>query len=49
MVSVSYPLDEWVYSLILSFGASAKVLEPAAVREEIKSRIAEMRKIYDSE
>lgn len=25
------------------------VLEPAAVREGIKSRIAEMRKIYDSE
>lgn len=49
VVSVSYPLDEWVYSLILSFGASAKVLEPAAVREEIKRRIAEMRKIYDFE
>lgn len=49
VVRVAYPLDEWVYSLILSFGASAKVLEPLEIREEIKKRIAEMKKIYDSQ
>lgn len=49
VVRVSYPLDEWVYSLILSFGTSAKVLEPAAVREEVKRRISSMQKRYDSE
>lgn len=46
MVRVAYPLDEWVYSLILSFGASAKVLEPLEIREEIKRRIADMQKNY---
>lgn len=46
MVRVAYPLDEWVYSLILSFGASAKVLEPPEIREEIKRRIADMQKNY---
>ena len=49
MVRVAYPLDEWVYSLILSFGASATVLEPLEIREEIKKRIADMQKNYDSE
>ncbi len=48
IVRVAYPLDEWVYSLILSFGASAKVLEPLEIREEIKKRIDEMKKNYDS-
>lgn len=46
VVRVTYPLDEWVYSLILSFGASAKVLEPIEIREEIKKRIADMQKNY---
>lgn len=45
-VKVAYPLDEWVYSLILSFGPSAKVLEPLEIREEIKRRIGEMKKNY---
>lgn len=49
LVRVAYPLDEWVYSLILSFGASAKVLEPVEIREEIKKRIGDMQKNYDSE
>lgn len=48
LVRVAYPLDEWVYSLILSFGASAKVLEPLEIREEIKQRIIQMGKNYDS-
>ncbi len=46
MVRVAYPLDEWVYGLILSFGASAKVLEPLEIRQEIKKRIADMQKKY---
>ena len=49
MVRVAYPLDEWVYSLILSFGASAKVLEPPEIREEIKRRITDMQKNYNRE
>lgn len=46
IVRVAYPLDEWVYGLILSFGASAKVLEPLEIRQEIKKRIVDMQKNY---
>lgn len=49
LVRVAYSLDEWVYSLILSFGASAKVLEPLEIREEIKRRITDMQKNYECE
>ena len=46
VVRVAYPLDEWVYGLILSFGASAKVLEPLEIQQEIRKRVADMQKIY---
>jgi len=49
LVRVAYPLDEWVYSLILSFGASAKVLDPSEIQQEIKRRIIEMKKNYEGE
>ncbi len=49
IVRAAYPLDEWVYSLILSFGASTKVLEPFEIREEIKKRIDHMQKNYNLE
>ena len=42
----AYPLDEWVYSLILWFGPSAKVLEPEFVREEVQNRIKKMMENY---
>lgn len=45
-IRIHYPLDDWTYGLILSFGSSAKVLEPAFVREELIRRIREMQKIY---
>ena len=38
----AYPLDEWVYSLILWFGPSAKVLEPEFIRDEVIRRIRKM-------
>ncbi len=47
MVRIAYPLDEWVYGLILSFGPSAKVLEPSEIREEIRKRITDMQRRYD--
>ena len=43
----AYPLDEWVYSLILWFGPSAKVIEPEFIREEIQDRIKKMMENYD--
>ncbi len=42
----AYPLDEWVYSLILWFGPSAKVLEPEFIRTEVQNRIQKMAENY---
>lgn len=39
-------IDDWIYGVILSFGPSAKVLEPEWVKEEIKRRIDLMSKNY---
>jgi len=43
----AYPLDEWVYSLILWFGPSAKVLEPEFIRDEVQKRIKKMMENYN--
>ena len=40
LVEVSYPVDSWVYGLILSYGENAEVIEPQFMRDELK-RIAE--------
>lgn len=47
LVHMEYVLDEWVYSLILSFGSAAKVLAPKEVQEEVKRRILQMCDKYD--
>ena len=47
LVHCAYPLDEWVYSLILWFGPSAKVLEPESVRVEVQKRIRKMLGNYE--
>lgn len=39
-------LDDWGYGVLLSFGASAEVLAPDAVRQEMKRRIQQMVKRY---
>lgn len=36
--TVEYPEDEWVYSMILSFGEAVEVMEPQHIRELIKIR-----------
>ncbi len=40
-------LDDWVYGLILSFGPSARVLEPQWVKTEIQKRIHAMGRLYE--
>ncbi len=40
-------LDDWVYGLILSFGPSARVIEPESVRMEIQKRIHAMGRLYE--
>lgn len=47
LIHYTCPLDDWLYGLILSFGSSAKVLEPECVRQEIRERIAVMNKLYE--
>lgn len=46
LIDIRYRVDEWVYGMILSFGPSAKVLEPVEVREEILRRIELIRERY---
>lgn len=41
------PMDDWGYGLILSFGPSAKVIEPREAREELLRRIALMKEQYE--
>lgn len=47
MVHFCCPIDDWTYGVILSFGSSAKVLEPEFVRAEIHRRITEMGRLYE--
>lgn len=47
LARVNYVVDDWVYGLILSFGPSAKVLEPVEVCNEVQRRIAMMLKNYE--
>ena len=46
MVHLHCMMDDWVYGMILSFGASAKILSPETVKEEIKIRIEKMLEQY---
>ncbi len=44
IVNVSYPEDEWVYSMILSYGEYVEVVEPLHIKKIIKERVW---KIYE--
>ncbi|NLY89683.1 MAG: YafY family transcriptional regulator [Firmicutes bacterium] len=46
-VRFSYPEDEWVYGLILSFGMYAEVIEPPHIREIIKERLRKALAFYE--
>lgn len=47
LVQMAYPLDDWVYGVVLSFGPSARVISPEDIRLEIKKRVEEMCRIYE--
>lgn len=49
LVKLAYPLDDWVYGVVLSFGPSAKVLEPEHVRVEVKRRVEAMCRNYEGD
>ena len=42
-------LDDWIYGMILSFGPSARVVEPDFVRHEMAKRIRFMAELYSDE
>jgi predicted DNA-binding transcriptional regulator YafY len=48
IVKTSFPMDNWVYSFILSFGENLKVISPLFVKEKIAEIIKEMNKIYQT-
>lgn len=47
LIDIRYLVDEWVYGMILSFGPSARVLEPVEVRDEILRRVEKIRDRYN--
>ncbi len=46
IVEVNYPVDNWVYGFILSFGEFVEVLEPEWLKKNIEKKIEKMREIY---
>ncbi|MEG2108594.1 helix-turn-helix transcriptional regulator [Clostridium sp.] len=46
ILTVSLPIDEWLYSFILGFGHDVEVISPSYLREEIKKRILSMNNLY---
>jgi predicted DNA-binding transcriptional regulator YafY len=49
IVKTSYPEDDWVYSMILSFGEKVEVLSPDHIKEIILKKIEKMSLIYKKE
>lgn len=47
LVQIKYPLDDWVYGVVLSFGPSARVVSPESIRLEMKKRVEAMCRIYE--
>ena len=46
LVTVEYPENEWVYSLILGYGEYVKVLEPEHIREIIRKKSRKIFNLY---
>jgi predicted DNA-binding transcriptional regulator YafY len=46
IVRVSFPEDQWVYSMILSYGENVVVLEPGHIREIILKKVNKIQGIY---
>ncbi len=48
LVSATFPMDEWVYSHILSYGDNVEVLEPDFIRREIAARLKNILETYNN-
>lgn len=47
IINCTFPIDEWLYSVLLSFGNNIEILEPDFLREEIINRLKETIKNYN--
>jgi len=47
IVKVSFPEDEWIYSMILSYGELAEVLEPEHIRKKILEKAKKITAHYN--
>lgn len=48
IVTVSVPIDRWLYSYLLSFGSEVEILEPLSIKKELLKYIEEMKDHYKS-
>lgn len=48
-VTVRFPMNEWVYGYLLSFGDQLRVLAPQEVKEELRSRLCAMLALYEKQ
>ncbi|NMA24357.1 MAG: WYL domain-containing protein [Clostridiales bacterium] len=44
IITAKYPEDDWVYGTILSYGEYIEVLEPAHIREIMKTKLCKVSK-----
>lgn len=49
IVNVTLPVDEWIYSSILSFGENVEVLHPPHIKEIIRDKIKKMNEVYNAD
>jgi predicted DNA-binding transcriptional regulator YafY len=47
IVEAVFPESEWVYNMILSYGANVEVLEPAHARDEVRRRVRLLFDVYN--
>ncbi|MDT2572760.1 YafY family protein [Enterococcus raffinosus] len=47
LVNVQYPLNEWTYHRLLSYGSHMEVLEPKEAQQELKKRAMKIAEKYD--
>lgn len=49
LVTVQYPMNEWTYHRLLSFGPYVEILEPVEARSELKKRALKIAQQYNQE
>lgn len=47
LVTIDFPMSEWVYGYLMSFGDSLRILEPVDIRDEVCTRMRNAVKQYE--